>query len=219
MALLSELLTPKRIASEARRDPGLTGTVSVVTGPHREGELLRRMNGPEKSNSAIVATRGLLKRLHLIVSTRLTCITHPISACVIGSSAPGSGRLRVAARRRQRHPDDRVLEAAAWDRWTRELRLPAWIDWRAVAYLPGVGPTGFWSFDRADEPRCGRDLGGPQSIGVDRVNPFASIPRAGTAPLRHGPSKTSSIAGRRELGPFCLKTAPRPASFPIRTEG
>jgi MFS family permease len=87
----------------------------------------------------------------------------------------GRGRLRPAARRGQRHLDDRTRHASPCDLRPRELRLPAWTDRCAIPHLPSRGAARFWSLDRAHGQAGGCGVGRPQSRGAGRTDGVAPI--------------------------------------------
>jgi hypothetical protein len=84
------------------------------------------MIGPAQV-AARVLEASTLSRFHPLFSTRLACITHPIGACVIGVFGRGAAAaFAPAARRRQRHTDDRAGERYRWRSSARRTTPTGW---------------------------------------------------------------------------------------------
>jgi len=84
------------------------------------------------------------------------------------------GRPSPCCTVQHRNPNNCARYVAAWDVRPRELRLPTWIDRRAVAHLPGFGAIGLWPFDRANGKMGCRCVSLSESRGSRRTDCTAS---------------------------------------------
>jgi hypothetical protein len=116
------------------------------------------------------------------------------------------GRLRPAARRRQRHSHHRAGNGTAGDLRSRKLRLSTWTHRGSLSDLPSAGTTRIRTFNRTNGTRRG---GGFDSLQSGRLGGLASA-------LGRRPSCRSSRGTGRVM--FPPRPWGRPAVNPLAGE-